>query len=46
MFQGALNIFEKEELIKKFLREPLNSKDKRQILIFHCEFSSKRGPTM
>ncbi|CAG5120266.1 unnamed protein product, partial [Candidula unifasciata] len=44
--QNALNIYTKDDVIEKYLKTPLFSKDpsKRMILVFHCEFSSERGP--
>lgn len=44
--KGALNIYEKQELVLHFLQNPKCNPDKRQIFVFHCEFSSKRGPAM
>lgn len=45
--QGALNIWEKADLMNKFLTHPKHpTEGKRTIYIFHCEFSSKRGPEM
>jgi len=45
--KDALNIFEKQELVNRFLKNPPKSdNEKRTVLIFHCEFSSKRGPSM
>lgn len=46
-FQGAINIWNKDELLQKFLSNPSHpSEGDRNIFIFHCEFSSKRGPDM
>ena len=44
LFQNAINIFTKDG-IDEFLKEnrPTSSK---HVLIFHCEFSSKRGPKL
>ncbi|KAG8506563.1 M-phase inducer phosphatase 3, partial [Galemys pyrenaicus] len=46
--QGALNMYSQEELYNFFLKKPivpLNTQ-KRIIILFHCEFSSERGPRM
>ncbi|KAG8128395.1 hypothetical protein E2320_015237 [Naja naja] len=44
----ALNIHSQDDLFELFLRKPLlpSSPQKRLILVFHCEFSSERGPKM
>uniref|UniRef100_A0A0B7A1N2 M-phase inducer phosphatase n=1 Tax=Arion vulgaris TaxID=1028688 RepID=A0A0B7A1N2_9EUPU len=44
--RNAMNIYTREEVVEKYLKVPLSSKDpnKRIILVFHCEFSSERGP--
>uniref|UniRef100_A0A2K5RP71 M-phase inducer phosphatase 3 n=1 Tax=Cebus imitator TaxID=2715852 RepID=A0A2K5RP71_CEBIM len=44
--QGALNLYSQEELFNFFLKKPIVPLDtqKRIIIVFHCEFSSERGP--
>ncbi|XP_063301265.1 M-phase inducer phosphatase 3 isoform X2 [Pelobates fuscus] len=46
--KGALNLHLQEEVVGYFLKKPLvpTMEQKRIILIFHCEFSSERGPKM
>lgn len=46
--QGAVNIHRQEDIVGLFLTEPLvpSVAGKRIILLFHCEFSSERGPRM
>lgn len=46
----AKNVYTKENLIELFLTNPTlkssASANKRTIIIFHCEFSSERGPNL
>ncbi|XP_030841421.1 M-phase inducer phosphatase [Strongylocentrotus purpuratus] len=46
--KGAINIYEEVELKKMFLENPLPPlpNNGRRVYIFHCEFSSQRGPKM
>lgn len=46
--RGAENIWRQEDLLEKFFSEHLQypQEEVREIFIFHCEFSSKRGPKM
>ncbi|XP_067852592.1 M-phase inducer phosphatase 1-B-like [Heptranchias perlo] len=46
--KGALNLHKADDAVNHFLKKPIvpKSKDKRLIIIFHCEFSSERGPKM
>lgn len=48
VFQGAKNLYTNEQIISEFMKNPITSSDptKRVVLIFHCEFSSERGPKM
>ncbi|KAH3699278.1 hypothetical protein DPMN_074234 [Dreissena polymorpha] len=42
--KSAVNLFTKDD-VNKLLQQSVNG-DKRHVLIFHCEFSSERGPNM
>ena len=47
----AINIYTQEDILKKFISNQENAAEiqngtKRDILIFHCEFSSERGPSL
>lgn len=44
--RSALNLHTKEEIFNFFLKKPKSSPEKRTVVIFHCEFSSKRAPNM
>ncbi|CAG9763803.1 unnamed protein product [Ceutorhynchus assimilis] len=43
--RGAINIYTQESCLKLLDNSP-HPKDTRHILIFHCEFSQERGPSM
>lgn len=52
--QNAINLYTQESVLNKFLPTELSTAkaatagqpNRRHILIFHCEFSSERGPSM
>jgi len=44
--QGAENVQNKDDILGFFKNHVVESDGKRQIIIFHCEFSSERGPKM
>ncbi|CAB1330408.1 unnamed protein product [Coregonus sp. 'balchen'] len=46
--KGALNLHQEEQIEEYLLRSPIAplSPDHRVLLVFHCEFSSERGPRM
>lgn len=44
--KGAINVFSLEQLVFEFLEKATSTPDSRRVLVFHCEFSSERGPKL
>jgi rhodanese-related sulfurtransferase len=46
--QTAKNLYTRTHMYNEFFRKPIQLKDplKRNIFIFHCEFSSERAPSL
>lgn len=49
--KGAINLFTKKQVFEELIQPKTTGKgamyaEERNILIFHCEFSSQRGPDM
>lgn len=46
--KGAKNIYTKDGIMREFIDNPTKLKDgtKRLVIVFHCEFSSERGPAL
>nr|UVJ64689.1 Cdc25 protein [Sipunculus nudus] len=48
--KGAINLYTKDQILEEFIKStkhhPTDSSNSNTVLIFHCEFSSERGPKM
>lgn len=44
--RGAINVYSVEALMAEFFKDAAPAPVGRQILVFHCEFSSERGPKL
>ncbi|XP_037575499.1 M-phase inducer phosphatase 1 isoform X2 [Dermacentor silvarum] len=44
--KGAINVYRSEHLMSEFLEKSTSTSDSRRVLVFHCEFSSERGPKL
>ena len=44
--QGAVNLYTKEDIHHEFIDSSSSHRNERTIIVFHCEFSSERGPKM
>lgn len=46
--RSAKNLYTRSQVFDEYFRQPLQLKDptKRNIFIFHCEFSSERAPSL
>lgn len=44
--KGAINVFSSEDLLSEFLEKAAPTPNSRRALVFHCEFSSERGPKL